>query len=182
MRVAAVGGLCLLTLVFGAGCTAITAREAERRSAGWRPLPATETAAVGELERDVSGLPEPQRTAVAAALGLLGTSEHKLDCSGLARRAYAAAGVELPRTVREQIEVGEPVPPQDLQPGDLVFFAFNHRAADHVGLYAGRGMMVHVSRSAGCVQLASLRSPSLAAAQVAARRPGEPRRTAGPSS
>ena len=171
MRLRWMGVGVVVALLGSAGCTAITAREAQRRSAGWGALPAPTPVDSGELVRDSQALPEPQRSAVAAALGLVGTAAGQLDCSGLVRRAYAAAGVDLPRTVREQLEVGEPVLPQHLQPGDLVFFAFHHRAADHVGVYAGRGQMVHVSSSARCVQLVPLGSPSIAGAQVAARRP-----------
>ena len=129
------------------------------------------TAADADAVQIVLAPPFTALPAVAAALGLLGTADGQLDCSGLVRRAYAAAGVDLPRTVREQLEVGEPVLPQHLQPGDLVFFAFRHRTADHVGVYAGRGQMVHVSSSARCVQLVPLASPSIAGAHVAARRP-----------
>jgi len=46
------------------------------------------------------------------------------DCSGLMLRAYREAGVNLPRTSREQWYAGARVPnPADLQPGDLVFGA-----------------------------------------------------------
>lgn len=169
-----------LVLMVAAGCTPITAREAQRRSAGWGSLPEPSVLAPGELMQETAALPDPQRAAVSAALGLVGTSDQQLDCSGLVRRAYAAAGVALPRTVSEQLEWGEPVLPQDLQPGDLVFFAFHRRSADHVGVYAGRGQLVHVSSSAGCVQLVPISSPSFAAAQVAARRPATGRRALDP--
>jgi cell wall-associated NlpC family hydrolase len=68
------------------------------------------------------------------------------DCSGLMLRAYQAGGVTLPRTSRQQWYAGTPVPNvADLQPGDLVFFAYN--LADpgtihHVGIYIGAGNMI----------------------------------------
>jgi cell wall-associated NlpC family hydrolase len=179
MRTWTIGALLCLCAVCGAGCSAITAREAERRAGGWGPLPRSENVGSGELEREAVTLPEPQRSAVLAALALVGTSDRHFDCSGMVVQAYAAAGVDLPRTVREQLAVGEPILPPDLRPGDLVFFAFAHRAADHVGLYAGRGQIVHVSASTRCVQLAPLSSPVFAAAQVAARRPDLARPPAG---
>jgi hypothetical protein len=54
--------------------------------------------------------------------------------------------VTLPRTSRQQWYAGTPVPNvADLQPGDLVFFAYN--LADpgtihHVGIYIGAGNMI----------------------------------------
>jgi cell wall-associated NlpC family hydrolase len=73
--------------------------------------------------------------------------------------------------VREQWASGAPVADADLQPGDLVFFAFAHRPVDHVGLYVGRGQIVHVSSSQRCVSLVELGSAPFDAARVGARRP-----------
>ncbi|HEX8134329.1 MAG TPA: NlpC/P60 family protein, partial [Actinomycetes bacterium] len=48
------------------------------------------------------------------------------DCSGLMQQAYLAGGVQLPRTSREQWFFGARVyNVADLQPGDLVFYAYN---------------------------------------------------------
>ena len=68
------------------------------------------------------------------------------DCSGLMQRAYKEAGVQLPRTSREQWYAGARVlDPGDLQPGDLVFGA--NKLSDpstiyHVGMYIGAGNMI----------------------------------------
>ena len=62
------------------------------------------------------------------------------DCSGLTSFAYAAAGVSLPRSSRDQATIGTPVSRSELQPGDLVFF---YDPIGHVGLYIGGGKMVH---------------------------------------
>ncbi|MGW5721911.1 C40 family peptidase [Amycolatopsis sp. NPDC003865] len=64
------------------------------------------------------------------------------DCSGLTRAAYGAAGVQLPRTSREQYAAGPRVPAgAPLLPGDLVFYATAGRV-HHVGLYIGGGNMI----------------------------------------
>jgi len=62
------------------------------------------------------------------------------DCSGLTSFAYAAAGISLPRSSGEQAGVGTPVSRSELKPGDLVFF---YSPISHVGIYIGKGMMVH---------------------------------------
>ncbi|MFE9838110.1 NlpC/P60 family protein [Streptomyces sp. NPDC005551] len=65
------------------------------------------------------------------------------DCSGLTRAAWMAAGVFLPRTVRDQADAGTSVPLSEIAPGDLVFFDDD---SSHVGLYAGHGMLIHAPR------------------------------------
>jgi cell wall-associated NlpC family hydrolase len=157
--------------IAAAGCTPLTARQAGMREAGWRP-PATPEAevAVQELEAATHDLPEVPRAVVSEALAQIGAPRAGQDCSSFVARVYANAGVELPRTVREQLQCGEPVGWADLEPGDLVFFAFARRPADHVGIYAGQGRIVHVSSSAQSVQVAPLDRAPFAAARVAARR------------
>jgi cell wall-associated NlpC family hydrolase len=88
-------------------------------------------------------------TAISVALSKVGapyvpggSGPDTFDCSGLTSYAYAAAGVTLPRTSRDQSGAGRPISRGDLQPGDLVFF---YSPISHVGLYIGNGMMVHAS-------------------------------------
>jgi cell wall-associated NlpC family hydrolase len=157
-------------LVCAAGCTPITARQARVWEAGGAVQAGEPDAAVPELVNAARTLAEPERQVVEAALAAVETTEPGLDCSNFVVRIYAAAGVALPRTVREQLRVGEAVEPSDLRPGDLVFFAFARRPADHVGIYAGNGRVVHVSASAGRVQLADLAAPPFTTAWVASRR------------
>jgi cell wall-associated NlpC family hydrolase len=155
-----------------AGCAPITMREMRDREAGLRPQnkPATQ-AAVATLTQEAATLPAPEQLAVTAGLDLLGTPQWSLDCSGFTARAWAAAGVVLPRTVREQWTVGVPVAAEDLQAGDLVFFAFSRRPVDHVALYVGGGQVLHVSSAHRQVALAGLDAAPFAAALVGARRP-----------
>ncbi|MER0447784.1 C40 family peptidase [Streptomyces sp. Edi4] len=71
------------------------------------------------------------------------------DCAGLTRAAWKAAGVELPRAARDQTMAGAEVAPGELGPGDLLFF-YDDRS--HVGLYSGRGMMIHAPHSGAYVR------------------------------
>jgi NlpC/P60 family len=68
------------------------------------------------------------------------------DCSGLMLAAYRSAGIELPRTSREQWFAGARIlDTADLQPGDLVFYATNlsdPSTIHHVGIYVGAGNMI----------------------------------------
>jgi cell wall-associated NlpC family hydrolase len=166
------GWLTGIVLLSMAGCTPVTGRQARIWESGRRlETDPSEQAAAEVLEREAEELGSPQREAVEAALALLGTPRSEMDCSAFVGRAWSAAGVQLPRTVREQLDCGSPIVDVPLEPGDLVFFAFESRPADHVGLYVGHGQFLHVSSAAGCVQLASLSDPPFVTSWVAARRP-----------
>ncbi|MFC5799597.1 C40 family peptidase [Streptomyces formicae] len=71
------------------------------------------------------------------------TGPSSFDCSGLTQAAWKAAGVELPRTTWDQVEVGTRVATADLLPGDLVFF---YDDISHVGIYIGGGKMIHAPK------------------------------------
>jgi cell wall-associated NlpC family hydrolase len=159
-----------------AGCTPITTRQARIWEDGGRveSPPAVADAQVPELVAAAHELPHPMRQVVEAALAALDTQEPGLDCSLFVQRVYAAAGVSLPRTAREQLRTGRAVTAEELRAGDLVFFAFSRRPVDHVGIYAGAGRVVHMSASARRVQLADLAAAPFAAAWVGTRRPRAP--------
>jgi cell wall-associated NlpC family hydrolase len=92
------------------------------------------------------------QVAIAAAQSQVGkpyqwgaTGPGSFDCSGLTGWSYAAAGVLLPRTSREQWFAGPHPGLGYLQPGDLLFWATN--TADpatihHVALYIGNDQMI----------------------------------------
>jgi cell wall-associated NlpC family hydrolase len=70
-----------------------------------------------------------------------------LDCSGLVQLVFRQVGVSLPRTAQLQYAATARVTQDQLQPGDLVFFARTY--ADprdwitHVGIYIGGGQQIN---------------------------------------
>jgi cell wall-associated NlpC family hydrolase len=96
-----------------------------------------------------------------------GVGPGAFDCSGLTLQAWKAAGVTLPRTSEQQINVGKAVAKADLQPGDLVFF-YDASAPSHVGLYVGNGVILHAPRPGRAVEYTKLAYMPF----VGARRPG----------
>jgi len=65
------------------------------------------------------------------------------DCSGFTMRAYAEAGVRLPRTSRQQYQASTKVALGDLQAGDLLFWAYDTSdpgSIHHVAIYLGHDM------------------------------------------
>jgi hypothetical protein len=74
-----------------------------------------------------------------------GTSpDEGFDCSGLTMVVYQLNGLKLPRSSRQQYGAGIPIGRNDLNRGDLVFFATSGgRRISHVGIYVGKGRFIH---------------------------------------
>ena len=88
------------------------------------------------------------------------------DCSGLVYWAYAQLGIELPHSSYALYGLGRDVSRRRMKAGDLVFFY----GLGHVGLYLGRGLMVHAPRSGRTVEVVRLGSSHYGARLVGARR------------
>ena len=101
-----------------------------------------------------------------------GTSRSGFDCSGFVRYILSATGgVDLPRTASDQYYHGAPIAPQDMQPGDLVFFKNTYkRGISHVGLYAGNGKFIHAANAHKGVRMDDLNSSYYQAHFAGARR------------
>lgn len=76
------------------------------------------------------------------------------DCSGLVRYVVArAADVELPRTTADISRRGESIEPDEIAPGDLIFFNTTGRPHSHVGIYVGKLRFVNAPSTGGTVRL-----------------------------
>jgi cell wall-associated NlpC family hydrolase len=83
-----------------------------------------------------------------------GCSTHGVDCSCLVQLVYQKVGVNLPRTAAEQYAATTRVTRDQLQPGDLVFFANTYMPGiSHVGIYIGGGQQINAPTDG---QLASI--------------------------
>ncbi len=80
-------------------------------------------------------------------------SEGGFDCSGLVQWTYKQHGIDLPRVSSDQARAGRPVPPEQAQPGDLVYFERQAPRPDHIGLYAGNGQWVVAPKTGDVVKL-----------------------------
>lgn len=78
-----------------------------------------------------------------------GTTPKGFDCSGFVTYVYREFGVSLPRTAEEQYQRGEKVAKDDLEVGDLVFFATYKKTASHAGIYIGNDKFIHASSNKG---------------------------------
>jgi len=76
-----------------------------------------------------------------------GTTTAGLDCSGFTSLVYKEQGIMLPKTSREQYNVGKTVSVDNVRPGDLLFFNTFGSGVSHVGIYIDDHQMVHASSS-----------------------------------
>lgn len=90
-----------------------------------------------------------------------GTSDFGFDCSGFVQRLYKFIGILLPRNSDQQRDFSKTVAGfENAMPGDLVFFK------GHVGLYLGKGKMVHANGHSASVSIDDLFDGSVYAEEL----------------
>ncbi|HEX5028132.1 MAG TPA: C40 family peptidase [Gaiellaceae bacterium] len=87
------------------------------------------------------------------------------DCSGLVRWAYGRVGIDLPHSSYALYGEGRRVS-GNLERGDILFF----EGLGHVGLYLGKGRMVHAPQTGRNVEVVRLAGSNYGMRLVAARR------------
>lgn len=79
------------------------------------------------------------------------------DCSGLTMWSYNQFGIFVGWSTYSQQNAGYPVAWEDMTMGDLILFDWDYDGlTDHVGMYAGNGMMVHTSTPGEPVNIVKL--------------------------
>lgn len=101
------------------------------------------------------------------------------DCSGFTLSVLNKLGVTIPRVSAMQFRSGTKVDVNDLAIGDLVFFDTNDgfkvgvdrpTKVSHVGLYVGKGIMVHASSGSNRIRTEKVFSDYFAPRYMGARR------------
>lgn len=84
-----------------------------------------------------------------------GMSSWGFDCSGYVYRIFEAGGMMIPRDASIQARFGQKVSRNELQPGDLVFFAYEEGkgAIHHVGMYIGENRFIHSPNTGNPVKI-----------------------------
>ncbi len=95
-----------------------------------------------------------------------GASPAGFDCSGLVYWAYGRLGIELPHSSYALYDQGRRIARSRMKAGDLLFFS----GRGNVGIYIGRGRMVHAPHSGTRVQVVRLARSSYGARLVSVRR------------
>jgi len=100
-----------------------------------------------------------------------GTTPQGFDCSGFVQYVFRLHGLEVPRQTRDQFRLGRNLRPDDLEPGDLVFFTTVAPGASHVGIVIGEDLFVHAPSERGVVRVERLSAEYWNRRYVGARRP-----------
>jgi cell wall-associated NlpC family hydrolase len=101
---------------------------------------------------------------VRTAVGLVGvpyqlggeTPTGGFDCSGFVRFVFLQHAIDLPRTVAEQVAVGESIELSAARAGDLLFFTTIAPGASHVGLVLGPDEFIHAPGNTSVVRIEAL--------------------------
>jgi cell wall-associated NlpC family hydrolase len=88
------------------------------------------------------------------------------DCSGLVYWTYGRLGIELPHSSYALYDQSRRIARSRMKPGDLLFFS----GLGHVGIYIGRGRMVHAPHTGTRVQVVKLGHSPYGARLVGVRR------------
>lgn len=128
----------------------------------------------GKTDRTQSWLDELVKTASQTSVTRYlygGTNPSSgMDCSAFVQMIFRQYNVSLPRTSRQQAQVGQTIPFDQLQPGDRLYFACHNPYIDHCGIYAGNGYFVHCSATRNGVGIDSLASDFFWRSLVVAKR------------
>lgn len=144
----------LVTVTALTGCTSVPERGQTR--AGYATGASARMSSVPGAEVDLSNLELVKNTLYAQYEEWKGTryqiggmSRRSVDCSGFIHITFKSRlGIVLPRSTDLQVELGEHVDIDELQPGDLVFFKTG-RTLRHVGVYLEDGRFLHASSKLG---------------------------------
>jgi hypothetical protein len=161
-------GFSLLVLLLLAACSSAPQR-LSRSSSG-----SSQTASNGAYRTTPPGFPNFVDHSIGReeisiqAMSLVGipyrwggnTPESGFDCSGLVRYVVErSASVNLPRTTADMSERGESIEPDEVAPGDLIFFNTTGRPHSHVGIYVGKLRFVNAPSTGGTVRIDYLTNP-----------------------
>ncbi|HSR10904.1 MAG TPA: LysM peptidoglycan-binding domain-containing protein, partial [Thermodesulfobacteriota bacterium] len=174
------------------GQTLLLSRAEEEPAESQGAQPKGETAVVAEGNGPAPSAAEEisreagSRSLAEAAQNFLGVKYRRggnsliqgVDCSAYVQKVFKVVGVELPRTAREQFQMGMSVARDALRLGDLVFFhPGKARNPGHVGIYIGNDEFIHSSTSKKNVRIDSLNSRYFSTRFLGARRIEHPQET-----
>lgn len=81
------------------------------------------------------------------------------DCSALVQYVYKKAGINIPRSAKEQYAKSKKITKNELELGDLVFFSTEKKEISHVGIYLGNNKFIHSPSSGKKVRIDELSNP-----------------------
>jgi uncharacterized protein YraI len=103
-----------------------------------------------------------------------GTTPAGFDCSGFTWHVLSqVVGDWYPRPMEDQIALGSWIAPENLLPGDVIYFQNTYQwGVSHVGFYIGDGLFISASGEHDAVGISSLYDPYWSTRYLTARRMG----------
>jgi cell wall-associated NlpC family hydrolase len=93
------------------------------------------------------------------------------DCSSFTQYVFKQNGIKIPRSSRQQANVGTVVSKSQLKPGDLVFSDTNRDGIiNHVSIYMGNGKVLHTYKKGVGVTISNFKGSTWDRTFVTARR------------
>ncbi|WP_404428677.1 NlpC/P60 family protein [Sutcliffiella horikoshii] len=101
-----------------------------------------------------------------------GMSGYGMDCSGFSYTMCKANGYIIPRDAHDQAKEGVEVPLNAMEPGDLLFFAYEEGKGKihHVGIYYGDGKLLHSPKTGRDIEILPMENTIYEKELCAARR------------
>ncbi len=98
---------------------------------------------------DTSNLIDIAKSKLGSPYAWAQEGPNSFDCSGFVKYCFKQAyGIELPHSASAISQKGTTISKEDLQPGDIVFFAtLGSVTVNHAGIYIGNGEFIHASSS-----------------------------------
>lgn len=98
---------------------------------------------------DTSNLIDIAKSKLGSPYAWAQEGPNSFDCSGFVKYCFKQAyGIELPHSASAISQKGTTISKEDLQPGDIVFFAtLGSVTVNHAGIYLGNGEFIHASSS-----------------------------------
>lgn len=84
-----------------------------------------------------------------------GATPKGFDCSGLVQWVYGRAGIEMPRVSEDQSRMGEKVPLNQLEKGDLLYWG-PEGSSYHVAIYIGNNQFIHAPKPGDSVKITKM--------------------------
>ncbi|MFN3405863.1 MAG: C40 family peptidase [Cytophagaceae bacterium] len=150
---------CVLTTLFLTISICFLASCKSQKTTGKSPGTGNDNIKKSDVNQKAATVINTARSYLGTSYKYGGSSRAGMDCSGLVITAFNSANIQLPRTSQEMSKTGRTVSINELQAGDLVFFAEKKgtNTISHVGIVTEKKnneiiIFIHSTTKAGVIE------------------------------